>query len=64
EAVPLSDEEIALDANGSSEGTMSPGGSRRSEFASFFDSFNYPSSFCSSRGSSSIGSSSGSSNIE
>nr|GEV38348.1 zinc finger BED domain-containing protein RICESLEEPER 2-like [Tanacetum cinerariifolium] len=26
EATPLSDEEIALDANGSSEGTMSPGG--------------------------------------
>nr|GFC76459.1 hypothetical protein [Tanacetum cinerariifolium] len=25
---PLSDEEIALDANGSSEGTMSPGGPR------------------------------------
>nr|GEW36584.1 zinc finger BED domain-containing protein RICESLEEPER 2 [Tanacetum cinerariifolium] len=28
EAIPLSDEEIALDANGSSEGTMSPGGPR------------------------------------
>nr|GFA32634.1 zinc finger BED domain-containing protein RICESLEEPER 2 [Tanacetum cinerariifolium] len=26
EAIPLSDEEIALDANGSSESTMSPGG--------------------------------------
>nr|GEW07169.1 hypothetical protein [Tanacetum cinerariifolium] len=26
EAIPLSDEEIALDANGSSEGTMSPEG--------------------------------------
>nr|GEY00631.1 zinc finger BED domain-containing protein RICESLEEPER 2 [Tanacetum cinerariifolium] len=26
EAIPLSDEKIALDANGSSEGTMSPGG--------------------------------------
>nr|GEZ90299.1 hypothetical protein [Tanacetum cinerariifolium] len=25
-AIPLYDEEIALDANGSSEGTMSPGG--------------------------------------
>nr|GEX29266.1 RNA-directed DNA polymerase, eukaryota, reverse transcriptase zinc-binding domain protein [Tanacetum cinerariifolium] len=31
EAIPLSDEEIALDANGSSEGTMSPGGPRRSK---------------------------------
>nr|GEY69270.1 zinc finger BED domain-containing protein RICESLEEPER 2 [Tanacetum cinerariifolium] len=28
EAILLSDEEIALDANGSSEGTMSPGGPR------------------------------------
>nr|GFD32650.1 hypothetical protein [Tanacetum cinerariifolium] len=28
EAIPLSDEEIALDGNGSSEGTMSPGGPR------------------------------------
>nr|GEX76169.1 hypothetical protein [Tanacetum cinerariifolium] len=28
EAIPLSDEEIALDANGSSECTMSPGGPR------------------------------------
>nr|GEU78901.1 hypothetical protein [Tanacetum cinerariifolium] len=28
EAIPLSDKEIALDANGSSEGTMSPGGPR------------------------------------
>nr|GEZ09621.1 RNA-directed DNA polymerase, eukaryota, reverse transcriptase zinc-binding domain protein [Tanacetum cinerariifolium] len=28
EAIPLSDEEIALDANGSSEDTMSPGGPR------------------------------------
>nr|GEU76860.1 hypothetical protein [Tanacetum cinerariifolium] len=28
EAIPLSDEKIALDANGSSEGTMSPGGPR------------------------------------
>nr|GEZ54623.1 heat shock protein 70, conserved site-containing protein [Tanacetum cinerariifolium] len=28
EAIPLSDEEIALDANGSSEGTMSPEGPR------------------------------------
>nr|GEZ39642.1 zinc finger BED domain-containing protein DAYSLEEPER-like [Tanacetum cinerariifolium] len=28
EAIPLSDEEIALDANGSSEATMSPGGPR------------------------------------
>nr|GEZ99371.1 zinc finger BED domain-containing protein RICESLEEPER 2-like [Tanacetum cinerariifolium] len=28
ETIPLSDEEIALDANGSSEDTMSPGGPR------------------------------------
>nr|GFB04597.1 zinc finger BED domain-containing protein RICESLEEPER 2-like [Tanacetum cinerariifolium] len=28
EAIPLSDEEIALDANASSEGTLSPGGPR------------------------------------
>nr|GFB60802.1 hypothetical protein [Tanacetum cinerariifolium] len=28
EAIPLSDEEIALDANGSNEGTLSPGGPR------------------------------------
>nr|GEV20435.1 hypothetical protein [Tanacetum cinerariifolium] len=28
EAIPLSDEEIALDVNASSEGTLSPGGPR------------------------------------